>query len=197
MQIIEIFSSIQGEGRFLGCPATFIRLAGCNLHCPWCDTKESWGANRGKTMGVADVIAKAKTLNQNLIVITGGEPTIQSEFYILTSALRRQGFFVCVETNGTNRLTHDDGVDWITCSPKPENDFGIACDADEIKLVITGSGDDELVDRLMRQHPDKTIWLQPNGYDMQNMWKHCYDLAMKFGGNVRIGVQLHKLMEVR
>ena len=54
MKVIEIFESIQGEGRWMGTPVTFIRLAGCNLHCSWCDTKESWGDVANQTIKSCD-----------------------------------------------------------------------------------------------------------------------------------------------
>ena len=102
-----------------------------------------------------------------------------------------------VATNGTNELTHDDGIDWITCSPKPESDYAVKCDADEIKLVVTEDFDEAIIDRMMKSF-NRFIWLQPNGYDMQNMWKRCHNIVLQNGNdNLRVGVQLHKLMEVR
>ena len=195
MKVIEIFESIQGEGRWVGTPVTFIRLAGCNLHCPWCDTKESWG-DVGEEMTIAEILEKVNSYRSSIVVITGGEPTIQTLLSNLISTLNSNGYYVAIETNGTNKITHECGIKWITCSPKPESQYRVACDADEIKLVITEDFDETVLQNLTLTY-NKDIWLQPEGSNMQAMWKRCYDLAMKYKGNVRVGVQLHKLMEVR
>lgn len=195
MKVIEIFESIQGEGRWMGVPVTFIRLAGCNLHCSWCDTKESWG-DVGTEMSIYDVCNQVKEFDNRIVVLTGGEPTIQPLLSSLVRILGENGYYVAIETNGTNSITHTCGVKWITCSPKPESQYKVACDADEIKLVITEDFDEIVLQNLTLTY-NKDIWLQPEGSNMQAMWKRCYDLAMKYKGNVRVGVQLHKLMEVR
>ena len=195
MKVIEIFESIQGEGRWMGTPVTFIRLAGCNLHCSWCDTKESWG-DVGTEMSIYDICNQVEEFDNHIVVITGGEPTTQSRLSNLISTLNSSGYYVAIETNGTNKITHGCGVKWITCSPKPESQYRVACDADEIKLVITEDFDETVLQNLTLTY-NRDIWLQPEGSNMQAMWKRCYDLAMKYKGNVRVGVQLHKLMEVR
>lgn len=200
MKVIEIFESIQGEGRWMGSPVVFIRLAGCNLHCPWCDTKESWG-DVGTEMNIIEIIDTVKTHVPKQVVITGGEPTVQMpDLSVLALQLREEGYYTCIETNGTNHFDWSDGFNWITCSPKPESDYTIACDCDEIKLVVTEDFNEVVLDRIVKEHGMTTgipIWLQPDGYNMQAMWKRCYELAMKYKSNVRVGVQLHKLMEVR
>lgn len=196
MKVIEIFESIQGEGTYMGKGATFIRLAGCNLHCPWCDTKESWG-DVGTEMSIEEVCDRVEELGNHIVVITGGEPTTCKEFNDLTNRLYYGwDIYVCIETNGTNKLKHDDGIGWITCSPKPESNYTINCNADEIKLVVTEDFDEEVLKHIHDRYA-VPIWLQPDGYNMQAMWKRCYELAMKYKDNVRVGIQLHKLMEVR
>lgn len=197
MKVIEIFESVQGEGRWMGTPVTFIRLAGCNLHCPWCDTKESWG-DVGTEMTVDEIVDTVRTYAPKHVVMTGGEPTLQVDIYDLAEALKKHDdYFICIETNGTNRVLLDDRINWITCSPKPESQYRVACDASEIKLVITEDFDETVLQNLAFTYK-KDIWLQPDGYNMQAMWKRCYELAMKYANlGVRVGVQLHKLMEVR
>ena len=195
MKVIEIFESVHGEGKWMGTPVTFIRLAGCNLHCSWCDTKESWG-DAGTEMTIDEVCNRVKEFGNHIVVLTGGEPTIQPLLSNLISTLNSNGYYVAIETNGTNKITHECGIKWITCSPKPESQYRVACDADEIKLVITEDFDEIVLQNLTLTY-NKDIWLQPEGSNMQAMWKRCYDLAMKYKGNVRVGVQLHKLMEVR
>lgn len=199
MKVIEIFESVQGEGRWMGTPVIFIRLAGCNLHCPWCDTKESWG-DVGTEMTIDEIVTSVRAFSSVMVVITGGEPTIQPLLSNLISTLNSNVYYVSVETNGTNEITHECGANWITCSPKPESGYAIRCDCDEIKLVITEDFDEKVLERIVAEHgmTGIPIWLQPDGFNMQPMWKRCYELAMKYHNcNVRVGVQLHKLMEVR
>ena len=104
----EIFQSIQGEGVNLGSPCTFLRLAGCNLKCTWCDTKYTWDWDKYKfedevvQISVKNLICKIKSLHQQHLVITGGEPLLQQKILAnLTSHLSQIGFFIEVETNGT------------------------------------------------------------------------------------------------
>ncbi len=95
----EIFYSLQGEGVRMGTPAVFLRLAGCNLACHWCDTKHSWG--KGIDMDVAHVAARILACNCPNLVITGGEPLMQQEELADLLSRLPQDFFVEVESNGT------------------------------------------------------------------------------------------------
>ncbi len=95
----EIFYSLQGEGARIGTPAVFLRLAGCNLACQWCDTKHSWG--QGLEMPVADVAARILACGCPNLVITGGEPLLQQQELSALLALLPPGMFTEVESNGT------------------------------------------------------------------------------------------------
>lgn len=97
----EIFYSLQGEGAAAGTPAVFLRLAGCNLHCTWCDTKYSWGA--GTELPVAEVAARLLPLLKGgaHLVLTGGEPLLQETELTELLALLPADVYVEVETNGT------------------------------------------------------------------------------------------------
>jgi len=128
MRISEVFVSVQGEGPSVGRPAVFLRLAGCNLSCSWCDTKYAWF--RGEELGV-DVVAERvldllrRFRGVNLLVVTGGEPLLQSEELVeLLSRLRRElpHLEVEVETNGTvNPREVLSYVDRLIVSPKLSN----------------------------------------------------------------------------
>lgn len=76
LPVLEQFVSIQGEGTFIGTPALFLRLAGCNLRCHWCDTKESWSPSGSEKKPVAEIIDWVHNKPQRLLVITGGEPLL-------------------------------------------------------------------------------------------------------------------------
>ncbi len=95
----EIFYSLQGEGIRMGTPAVFLRLAGCNLACRWCDTKHSWG--KGMEISVEKLSTHLLELGCRNLVITGGEPLMQQEELTRLLALLPADIFVEVESNGT------------------------------------------------------------------------------------------------
>ena len=191
--IIEIFDSIQGEGCQIGRTATFVRFAGCNLNCPWCDTEWS----KATEMLTLEELVSRINFNMSMVVFTGGEPTLQDLEPIFEAIQKKKpGHFMTIETNGT----FNTGVLqarytslWVTCSPKPETNWQCKCCPDEIKYVI----DDAITFENIRAPYDSCpVWLQPQGYDMQASWAKCFELAMK-NPKWRVGVQLHKIMEVR
>ena len=101
MKVVEIFDSIQGEGRFIGTPSTFVRLAGCNLHCTWCDTKYAWDDARPATLHISLAKMHDRRYLQH-VVITGGEPLLQWHHVAeLSRWLTHRSHFVTIETNGT------------------------------------------------------------------------------------------------
>lgn len=196
MVVAEIFTSIQGEGNFLGIPATFVRFMGCNLKCSFCDTKSTWGENNeAKNLSIDDIIEAVKMADNSLVVFTGGEPTLQADLAELIDKLRMQDFVCTIETNGTQPTPQ---TDWVTCSPKADADYNIniLCRANELKYVVTPEFDAETaIPEEIRNLYKGKIWLQPEGSNMKEMWKKCYALAMA-DPRLRVGVQLHKLMEV-
>lgn len=104
LRIVEVFDSIQGEGTRAGLPCAFVRLAGCNLHCCWCDTRYACEA-AGEAASVAEVAERAGQLGRRLICVTGGEPLLQTATVELTRRLIDRGHTVLVETNGTLDIT--------------------------------------------------------------------------------------------
>lgn len=194
--VLEIFRSIQGEGSHIGQAMTFIRLAGCNLRCPWCDTKGSWNAE-GEQKTLLDILGEIEPGDP--VVITGGEPTIHKELVELVSALHEQDCYVMIETNGTNNVPWN--VDWITCSPKPPlYTIHPQLHPDELKYVVTDDFNGRIaIPEEVRRIYEGVIWLQPDGTNAQTMehaWSKCYQLVQE-DGRLRVGMQLHKLMEVQ
>ena len=185
--IWEIFDSIQGEGSWLGIPCTFIRLAGCNLRCDWCDTKNSWG--KGTRMTVETIIAH---IHLTHIVLTGGEPTIQILEPLITAIRKHGNYQIAIETNGTNSVPK--GIDWIVCSPKPASKYQINCQPHELKYVVDDNFTVVVIPKKF--HEKIPIWLQPNSVNMEKSMSKAYELAMKFPF-LRLGVQLHKIYHVR
>ena len=132
MRVNEIFYSLQGEGRHAGTPAVFLRLAGCNLACPFCDTRhESWSE-----MSEEQIVERVGEYAARCVVVTGGEPLVQLTAS-LVEALHGAGRKVHLETNGTLPLPEGARPDWVTCSPK---DGRMPCiqQVDELKVVYWG-----------------------------------------------------------
>lgn len=104
MVVNEIFASLQGEGRYVGEPCVFVRFAGCNLHCSWCDSKYAW--KEGDLMSPKDVCSEAIQMGRRhrcrWVVFTGGEPLVQphQELVEMIAILDGEGFGVQIETNG-------------------------------------------------------------------------------------------------
>ena len=111
-KINEIFYSLQGEGHHEGYPSVFIRFSGCNLSCPFCDTKH----DKGIFMDDDAIIHAVKLYKADWIVLTGGEPALSIDADFIHLLRRATGKKIAIETNGTVPLP--DGIDWITCSPK-------------------------------------------------------------------------------
>lgn len=132
-RINEIFHSLQGEGFHTGTAAVFVRFAGCNLRCSFCDTE-----HKSFTPMTADEIAAAvfgyASDAHTIIVLTGGEPSLQVDDELL-KALHAHGQCIAIETNGTQPLPS--GIDWITVSPK-QNSNVVLQQADEVKVVYEG-----------------------------------------------------------
>ena len=101
MEVSEIFLSIQGESTYVGLPCTFVRLAGCNLSCDWCDTEYAQGSDGATEMTIAEILAEVKKLDCRLVEVTGGEPLLQKDTGGLITALFDAGYKVLLETNGT------------------------------------------------------------------------------------------------
>ncbi|MBR5353099.1 MAG: radical SAM protein [Bacteroidales bacterium] len=135
MRVNELFYSLQGEGYHTGTAAIFIRLSGCNLHCPFCDTLHESGTE----MSEEQIVEQVAAWPSPWVVVTGGEPSL-SLTPSLVEALHQIGKKVAVETNGTRPLPNN--VDWVTLSPK---DLFLGTQArvtlrraDELKVVFDG-----------------------------------------------------------
>lgn len=165
MRVNEIFYSLQGEGYFTGRAAVFVRLAGCNLACPFCDT--DFRDFREMTadeicQAIAALVPPMPEDRQAapMIVLTGGEPTLQDTAPLI-KLLHRRGFFVAMETNGTHTPPQD--IDWITFSPKTEamgnRTHPVAIErCNELKLVFTG---DPSEPQRYERFPATHHYLQP------------------------------------
>lgn len=140
MRVNEIFYSLQGEGYYSGTPAVFVRLSGCNLRCPFCDTRHESGTE----MSEKEIVAAVKRYPARMVVVTGGEPALQLT-ESLVDALHAAHKVVAVETNGTHPLPEN--VDWVTLSPKSAFVDGavvVLTRADEVKVIYDGRHDPDI-----------------------------------------------------
>jgi organic radical activating enzyme len=192
--INEIFYSIQGEGRWSGFPAIFIRLSGCNLDCAFCDTthKESY------EMDERDILQKVKQYPTNRVVLTGGEPLIH-DLTSLLSALQREGYWVHLETNGSILIRGHYRFAWITVSPKKVTfEKDIVTHADEVK-VLCGMPNWSVICSFVKvfSRPDAPLYVMPvYGPNLEENTKIAIDYVLK-NPKWAICLQLHKILEVR
>lgn len=192
MKITEIFYSIQGEGYHTGTPAIFVRFAGCNLRCPFCDTDHA--ANMELTE--EEVIEQVGQYPATWVILTGGEPTLQINEKFLWK-LHNAGKKIAIETNGTNAIPAN--IDWITCSPKEayvgQRGEPVLERANELKLVFTQAS--EIKDYgIIAQH----YYLQPcdTGDPIKN--KRIINNLVKYvkeNPKWKISLQTQKMLNVR
>jgi 7-carboxy-7-deazaguanine synthase len=138
--LMEDFYTIQGEGVHTGKAAYFIRLAGCDVGCWWCDVKESWDADKHPLIETGKIAGRAKKSGAAIAVITGGEPLLH-DLDPLTAALKQLKLKIHIETSGSSPLSGY--LDWITLSPKrfKEPKDEIFPYVDELKVVVLKNKD--------------------------------------------------------
>ncbi|MBN1939519.1 MAG: 7-carboxy-7-deazaguanine synthase QueE [Candidatus Aminicenantes bacterium] len=199
LRIAEIFAGVQGEGLRLGRPTIFIRLSGCNLRCPFCDTKNAWQG--GRPMSVAAIGTRVKSLRGrrpgDWICLTGGEP-LDQDIGPLVERLHRSGFRIQVETNGT--IPSDAAIDWVTVSPKPPG-YEVAPifreTAREVKLVVSRELTPSVIRRIRSGFPAAVpIFLQPESNRPKSRLRavRLFNRTVREGlSDIRLGIQLHKV----
>jgi 7-carboxy-7-deazaguanine synthase len=188
--LAEIFYSIQGEGTWTGTPAVFVRLAGCNLNCRFCDTDYSLRS----LASVSEIVARVRELGGEcpMVVLTGGEPFAQRASSDLIEALRADGRRVHVESNGTIAVDLPEDV-WLTVSPKERLHPAMAARANEIKLIVDGRVPEE----LLAAFAGRTLptFLQPEGNKRANV-ALALAAAKSQPALYRLGLQTHKFIGV-
>jgi len=193
--VVETFHSLQGEGYWAGASAFFIRLAGCNVGCSWCDTKISWSVKNHPLVPVTELVQLAKVANPNFVVITGGEP-LMHDLEPLTEQLKAEKLAVHLETSGAYRLTGQ--FDWVTLSPKtfkppvPQ----IYEQASELKVVIANASDLEWAEEQAKLvPPNLPLFLQPEWSSPVS--KQLVTEYICTHPKWRLSLQTHKFLGIR
>ena len=215
----DIYPAIQGEGVHTGIPMILIRLQGCDVKCPWCDTKETWEAsveNRApfpdfdKQAGAWSLASETELLEYaasrfhgpRWALVTGGEPAAQ-DLAPLARAFKGAGYQTAIETSGTAAGHLNADFDWVCVSPKfhmpGKKTIWPVCleTAHEIKQVVAGPKDIQRLDDALRQTPlrkDAVISLQPASLNKKST-DLCVETVIRRGW--RLSIQAHKLIRQR
>lgn len=195
LPVMEDFYTIQGEGFHQGSAAYFIRLAGCDVGCVWCDVKESWNANAHPKVSLKEISAKAKASGSSIAVVTGGEPTMHN-LENLTDSLHEAGLNTHIETSGAYKLTGE--WDWVCFSPKKFKgpDESIYTFASELKVVVFNKSDFEWAEDFAAKVNDRChLYLQPEWSKEKEMLPLIIDY-IKANPQWKISLQVHKYMNI-
>jgi 7-carboxy-7-deazaguanine synthase len=206
LYVSEIFHSLQGESVYAGLPCTFIRLAGCNLNCKWCDTGFALKKQDGNLMSIGGIIEKASAFQCKLIEITGGEPLFQNSTPALIDNLIEKGNIVLIETNGSLDVSKLNKscikiIDVKCPSSGESNKFlfsNFACmnPIDQIKFVIADKTDFNFAMDITEKYLTKVL----PGNILFSPVTTCIEPSLLAGWimekkmNVRFHIQLHKFI---
>ncbi len=200
LRVTEIFHSIQGESSHAGRPCVFVRLAGCNLRCRWCDSEYTFTG--GEKSSIDDVIERVRSYGCNLVEVTGGEPLAQKEAFALIEMLCNNGFEVLIETSGSIDIEPVDRrakiILDIKCpgSGEAEKNYWPNIDElqvhDEIKFVIADRADYEWARGVIEERnlAGRTILFSPVWGELE--LKPLAEWMLADRVPARLQTQLHK-----
>ena len=193
-RLVEIFKSLQGEGRNQGKRCVFVRFAGCNLACPWCDTDKT-----ARFEASAEEIAdEAEPLSCGRVVLTGGEPAAVPGVEELVAELKKRGFWIAVETNGTVRAQWFAFVDYVACSPKAEYPESLVLEeADEVRVVASSEDAAAFCSGLEKRISATDWYVSPCERDGKIDFAAAKSVLAKLGDRWALSVQLHKILGFR
>lgn len=190
-ELVEIFESLQGEGRNMGRPCVFVRFAGCNLKCPWCDTD----VTKRFSASLDELLAELGQYKAKNVILTGGEPTMQKEMPELVAALKKAGYWIGVETNGTNDADWLGFVDYVACSPKRGASVRLV-EADEVRVVAEDEATADFCRKVRRQITATDYYVSPCDHDGQIDFATAKSVLSQLAG-WSLSVQLHKILGFR
>jgi len=194
--VMESFYTIQGEGKYQGHAAYFIRLGGCEVGCHWCDVKESWPINAHPRKTVQELVDEALNYPGKIVVITGGEPLLH-DLNPLTIAFKEAGFRTHIETSGVCKEVT--GLwDWICFSPKKfkEANPSIFSKVNELKVVIFHSSDIDWATTFVNKLPAEALLMLQPEWSRQIENNPLIVEFVKSNPKWNISVQTHKFLQI-
>ncbi|MEZ5003582.1 MAG: 7-carboxy-7-deazaguanine synthase QueE [Chitinophagales bacterium] len=192
---MEHFYTIQGEGYHQGKAAYFIRLAGCDVGCHWCDVKDSWTVEASQIMLIDALIEELNTLPKGICVITGGEPAMYDLTY-LCKAIHAAGWKAHIETSGAYPIKGS--LDWICVSPKK---FKAPIEpalqmADELKVIVFNESDFDWGKKYAEKvSPECRLYLQPE-WSKEKLVLPLMVNYVKDHPEWNVSIQTHKYMGI-
>jgi 7-carboxy-7-deazaguanine synthase len=195
LPVMESFYSLQGEGMYHGSAAYFIRLAGCDVGCSWCDVKESWDAEQYGLTEENDLVELAMNSGTNIVVITGGEPLMHN-LDSLTAKLKHAGLRTHLETSGAYPMSGS--WDWLCVSPKkfkpalPE----IIKLADELKVIVVNHHDFVWAEQFLNTVPAGCHRLLQPEWEKSSKVLPATIEYVKANTQWRLSLQEHKFLRI-
>ena len=195
LPIMEHFFTIQGEGTYSGRAAYFVRLAGCDIGCVWCDVKESWDSALHPILDIDYLVSEIEKTTVDFVVITGGEPAVY-DLTFLIKKLKTLKIEVAIETSGCYPLKGI--VDWYCFSPKK---FKAPCEeayqlANELKIVISHPSDIAWAElHVEKVKSTCKLYLQPEWTKSHAILPLIIEFV-KRNKKWQISLQTHKFMHI-
>jgi organic radical activating enzyme len=192
---MEHFYTIQGEGFHTGRAAYFVRLAGCDVGCVWCDVKESWDANAHPQININNILEYVKDAKAEMAVITGGEPLLHN-LDELTALLQQNNIETNIETSGSSPLSGN--WNWICVSPKKFKEplLKVIEKANELKIVVFNKSDFEWAEKYAALVNENCIlYLQPEWDKAEQVLPLIIDYV-KQNPKWKISLQTHKYLQI-
>lgn len=193
LPLMEHFYTIQGEGFHTGRAAYFVRLAGCDVGCVWCDVKESWDANAHPQINIYSILQYVMEAKAKMAVITGGEPLLHN-LDKLTSLLQQNNIKTNIETSGSSPLSGN--WNWICVSPKKFKEplLEVIEKANELKIVVFNKSDFEWAEKYAALvNKDCILYLQPEWDKADQVLPLIIDYV-KQNPQWKISLQTHKYL---
>ena len=196
-RVVEIFKTLQGEGYNTGKEVVFVRFAGCNLACSWCDTDHSGG----REMTAGGIVEAVFALGCGNVILTGGEPLIQEGLEELLILLKMRRFWIGIETNGTMEIPWRSRllINYIATSPKADSSVMLG-EADEVRLVAAQGVTPEVCEAIRDAIQAKRYYLSPcesgGEFNILDAISLLGELNERTEDKWLLSIQTHKLAKI-
>lgn len=201
----DIYTSLQGEGRWQGRPAVFLRFTSCNLACPWCDTKRIAKFK----LEAHEILEKIDKYNVKNVVLTGGEPTVQPHLGHLLKVLKASGYILTIETNGMIAVPETELCDYVVLSPKylyrnRYLDATMLRKADEVRIVAEDEHMVEFCENMRGRITADAYYITPLELAKKIHYRRAYDLLMRLNKKSKdasnpwmLAIRMHKVLGIK